>query len=342
MKSLVILALVGVACAAPSYGIHGAVSVTHAHAPVAYAHAPVAVAPIHPPASYISKYHAQDELGQVSYGFAHPGQAKSEYRDAYGNVVGSYSYIGEDNKPVVVYYTAGKNGFQVRSNALPTGPAASTDILPVAPSPVMDTPEVIAAKEAFEAAFAAAAAAAEAGTLPELVVPEGVPSPVMDTPEEVAAAKENFQAAYEAAAAAAAIGAVPEVVLPLEPVMDTAEVAEAKAQFQAAYDAAAAAAEAAPDYDLDGSLSRYSGYLSAVDGALSPLYTNTIPFGAYGVSAPLVHAKLPVHAHAHVVHAHGPVVHAHAHGHVAHSHPVLAPLHFGTINYGTPYKYVHA
>ncbi|XP_071527295.1 uncharacterized protein [Panulirus ornatus] len=69
------------------------------------------------------------------------------------------------------------------------------------------------------------------------------------------------------------------------PVQDTQEVAAAKAEHQAAYNAAAARAEAAPDIDLDGRLSAYSGYLSAIDGRMSPLYTNT--FGAYGINAPI-------------------------------------------------------
>ncbi|XP_037790181.1 cuticle protein 2-like [Penaeus monodon] len=72
------------------------------------------------------------------------------------------------------------------------------------------------------------------------------------------------------------------------PVEDTAEVAKAKAEFQAAYDRAAAAAEAAPDFDLDGALSTYSGYLSTVNGKLSPFFTNSYPYGAFGLHAPVV------------------------------------------------------
>ncbi|XP_064096419.1 larval cuticle protein F1-like [Macrobrachium nipponense] len=119
---------------------------------------------------------------------------------------------------------------------------------------------------------------------------DAAPEPVSDT-EEVAKAKAEFKALYDSAAAAAAADAVPEVVVPEgapAPVADTEEVAAAKANFQAAFDAAAARAEAAPDTDLDGALSTYSGYLSGLDGRLSPFYTNTLPYGAFGLHAPVV------------------------------------------------------
>ena len=39
-----------------------------------------------------SQYHAQDELGQYSFGHQEPNQARSETKDAYGVVRGSYRY----------------------------------------------------------------------------------------------------------------------------------------------------------------------------------------------------------------------------------------------------------
>merc|ERR1719369_218293 len=122
------------------------------------------------------------------------------------------------------------------------------------------------------------------------------PLPVEDTPE-VAAAKAEFQVAYDAAAAAAEAGAVPEVVDPVgapEAVVDTDDVAAAKAAFQAEFERVAAAAEAAPDFDLDGKLSTYSGYLSTLNGRLSPHFTNTFPYGAYGLHAPVLAAGAPL------------------------------------------------
>lgn len=370
-----ILALLGAACAAPTF----VVPYTGAVVGAPYAHA---VAPV----SYASQHHAQDELGQVNYGFAHAGQAKNEVRDAFGNVAGAYSYVDADGKPVVVEYTAGVNGFQVKSNNLPVGPGVPEAVAVAGPEPVEDTPEVAAARADFQAAFDAAAAGSLAADAPapvadtpevtaakleflqaynaaaaaaaaapddeeevmaeaaeavteaaeavteaaveaaeeatdapaeaaeevpaeeveaeetaEEAAPLVAPEPVMDT-EEVALAKAEFEAAFAAAAAAAAADEVPEVMVPEgapEAVMDTAEVAAAKAEFQASFDAAAAAADAAPDFDLDGSVSRYSGYLSAVDGSLSPYYTNTLPFGAYGVHAVAApaHVAAPVAYH---------------------------------------------
>merc|ERR1712121_214536 len=168
-----------------------------------------------------------------------------------------------------------------------------------APEPVTDTEDVVKAKAEFQALYEAAAAAAAAGEVPEVVVPEGAPVPVVDT-EEVAAAKADFQAAFDAAIAND--GALPEVVVPEgapEAVADTEEVAIAKADFQAAFEAAAAA-EAAPDNDLDGAI-------STATGVLSPFYTNTYPFGAYGIHAPII-SGAPLVAGHQIITAEAPVV----------------------------------
>merc|ERR1712168_101980 len=74
------------------------------------------------------------------------------------------------------------------------------------------------------------------------------------------------------------------------PVDDAPEVAAAKTSFQAAWDAAAAAAEAAPDFDLDGKLSTYSGYLSMLNGRLSPHFTRSFPY----YNGPVVAAGAPL------------------------------------------------
>lgn len=95
--------------------------------------------------SFTSQYHAQDVLGQASYGFSHPGQAASHYRDAAGNQVGSYAYINPEGKHVSVSYTADHRGFRVLSNDLPVAPVAPVVVLN-SPEPVQDTAEVAAAK----------------------------------------------------------------------------------------------------------------------------------------------------------------------------------------------------
>ena len=92
-----------------------------------------------------TQFHAQDELGQAKFGYAHPGQAATNYRDALGNQIGSYAYFNPEGKEVRVSYTADHRGFRVLSNDLPLQ--------------VVDTVEVAQAKAAHLAAHAAAKAA---------------------------------------------------------------------------------------------------------------------------------------------------------------------------------------
>jgi hypothetical protein len=120
---------------APAVTYAAAPAVTYATAPVTYTSAVVA------PVATKTQYHAQDELGQASYGYAHPGQAHAALRDAAGNVRGSYAYVDPNGKQVRVDYVADHNGYRAESNALPQGPVAG-------PAPVQDTPEVAAAKAA--------------------------------------------------------------------------------------------------------------------------------------------------------------------------------------------------
>ena len=143
------------------------------------------------PAFSASQYHSQDEIGQASFGYAHPGQAAVNYRDAFGNQVGSWAYINPEGKEVRVSYTADSRGFRVLSNDLPEAPVA----LPV---PVQDTYEVAAAK----AAHLAAVAAAKSG---HVVVPASWnqgPMPVDDT-IEVKAARAEFMRSFAEAKARA-------------------------------------------------------------------------------------------------------------------------------------------
>merc|ERR1712055_150339 len=131
--------------------VHHAAPYFHHAAP--YAHHEYA-APVHHgyAPTYASQYHSQDEYGQGAYGYVQPGQAKHEVRDHYGNVAGSYSYVNPEGKVIEVAYTAGADGFMVHSNDLPVAPIYTG----VAPEPVMDTPEVAAAKAAHLELLAAA------------------------------------------------------------------------------------------------------------------------------------------------------------------------------------------
>merc|ERR1711862_77262 len=130
-----------------------------AAAPAAYAAAPVAVAaaPVAGPVS--SQFQAQDEFGNLAYGYQNINSAKQEQGNAYGGVTGSYTYADEAGVHTV-NYVADDFGFRVAGDNLPVAPVYNA-ALPVAPvhnaAPVVDTPEVAEAKAAFFAAFEAEA-----------------------------------------------------------------------------------------------------------------------------------------------------------------------------------------
>merc|ERR1712083_603939 len=134
-----------------------------AAAPAAYAAAPVAVAaaplaaPIAGPVS--SQFQAQDEFGNLAYGYQNINSAKQEQGNALGGVTGSYTYADEAGVHTV-NYVADDFGFRVASDNLPVAPVYNA-ALPVAlvhaAAPVVDTPEVAEAKAAFFAAFEAEA-----------------------------------------------------------------------------------------------------------------------------------------------------------------------------------------
>jgi len=100
-------------------------------------------------------------------GFGHYAFDQTQHQTRFpdGSVLGSYSYIDADGKPVVTTYKSGAGiGFVVTgSNALPEA--------------VVDTPEVAAAKAEFQAAFdAASAAAAPAAETPAEPAAEDAPA----------------------------------------------------------------------------------------------------------------------------------------------------------------------
>merc|ERR1712083_1047918 len=125
-----------------------------AAAPAAYAAAPVAVAaaplaaPIAGPVS--SQFQAQDEFGNLAYGYQNINSAKQEQGNALGGVTGSYTYADEAGVHTV-NYVADDFGFRVASDNLPVAPVYNAAL------PVVDTPEVAEAKAAFFAAFEAEA-----------------------------------------------------------------------------------------------------------------------------------------------------------------------------------------
>merc|ERR1711970_684612 len=149
---------VAVAAAPAAYATapaaYAAAPVAVAAAPAAYAAAPVAVAaaplaaPIAGPVS--SQFQAQDEFGNLAYGYQNINSAKQEQGNALGGVTGAYTYADEAGVHTV-NYVADDFGFRVASDNLPVAPVHNAAL------PVVDTPEVAEAKAAFFAAFEAEA-----------------------------------------------------------------------------------------------------------------------------------------------------------------------------------------
>jgi len=136
------------------------------------------------PAVTSTQYHAQDELGQYSYGYSGGPSAKSEVKTADGITRGSYSYVDAYGLLQTANYISDPvNGFRVSRTDLPVGPAPLAAALPVA-------------------AVHAAPALTYAHHHPAAYI-AGHPLPVDDTPEVKLAKAQHFQAHAEAAARAA-------------------------------------------------------------------------------------------------------------------------------------------
>merc|ERR1712055_372691 len=131
-----------------------------AAAPAAYGAAPVvAAAPtIAAPSVTSSQFQAQDEIGNIAYGYQNINSAKQERGNVNGGVEGSYTYVDEAGSHTV-NYIADDYGFRVTSDNLPVAPVHAA-IAPVyngvAPVAVVDTPEVAEARAAFLATYDAA------------------------------------------------------------------------------------------------------------------------------------------------------------------------------------------
>jgi len=131
---------------------------TYAAAPAVTAVAPAAPISAGPVSS---QFQAQDEFGNVAYGYQNINSAKQERGNALGGVTGSYTYADEAGVHTV-NYIADEFGFRVAGDNLPVAPVYSgvSPVAPVyngvAPLPVADTLEVAAAKASFFEAFNAA------------------------------------------------------------------------------------------------------------------------------------------------------------------------------------------
>merc|ERR1712165_327445 len=148
-----------VVAAAPAIAAPVAAAPAIAAAPVAATYASaapvVAAAPVAAPAS--SQFQAQDEFGNIAYGYQNINSAKQESGNAYGGVTGSYTYADEAGVHTV-NYVADALGFRVAGDNLPVAPVHAA-VAPVNTlAPVVDTPEVVEAKAAFFQAYDAAKA----------------------------------------------------------------------------------------------------------------------------------------------------------------------------------------
>merc|ERR1712018_1069986 len=104
------------------------------------------VAPYAAPAYTGSQFHAQDEFGNLNYGYANLNSAKQEVGNTYGGVQGGYSYVDAAGVLQQVQYVADGAGFRVADSRPPVAPEL--------------TPEVAEATAAHLAAVAAASAPA--------------------------------------------------------------------------------------------------------------------------------------------------------------------------------------
>ncbi|EFX87136.1 hypothetical protein DAPPUDRAFT_236108 [Daphnia pulex] len=92
-----------------------------------------------------NQWYTLDEQRRANFGYAYPGQAASNIRDADGNMAGSWSYVDADGNLIRATYTAGREqGFLVSStNEGRVAPNVLADL-----SKVGTTPKVGACNEA--------------------------------------------------------------------------------------------------------------------------------------------------------------------------------------------------
>merc|ERR1711931_284659 len=147
--------------------------------------APAIAAPVvaAPAPSVSSQFHSQDEFGNFANGYANINSAKHEQGNAYTGVSGSYSYVDANGQLQTTNYIADGLGFRVQATNLPVAPAVP-EVAPleapvytgVAPAPVVDTPEVAAAKAEFQAKFDEIASRSKRST-PAATAPLFAPAP---------------------------------------------------------------------------------------------------------------------------------------------------------------------
>merc|ERR1712073_166803 len=98
-----------------------------------------------------NQFHAQDDLGQYNYGFAHPTQTKQEVKTADGVTRGGYSYIDANGIVQTVNYISDAMGFRVAATNLPVHHVDAAAPVAVEPAAPAAAPVVSAAVSAYHA-----------------------------------------------------------------------------------------------------------------------------------------------------------------------------------------------
>lgn len=107
-----------------------------------------------------TQYTTADAFGGAGFGYFSFDQNRQETRLADGRVVGQFTYIDANGKPVISVYEAGPQGYKVQSNILPEAPTADLAAPDNNLAAPVYTPEVAQARAEFKAAFDEAAARA--------------------------------------------------------------------------------------------------------------------------------------------------------------------------------------
>merc|ERR1711902_419739 len=164
-----------------------------------------------------SQYHAQDDYGQYSFGYADGNSVKQEIKTADGVVRGAYSYIDADGIVQTVNYISDALGFRGGATNLPVHH--------------VDEPVAAAAAPVPAPAAAPVAIAAAPVAVPTAPVVQAAPTPVTYT-QSVMTPAVNYaylpyatNYAYETPVAASAPVAVQAAPVSSSPVVATAPVA---------------------------------------------------------------------------------------------------------------------
>merc|ERR1712055_328022 len=156
---------------ATNYGYNLPATHTVAAAPaVVEAAAPAVVAAPTAVDGANSQFHAQDDLGQYNYGFAHPTQTKQEVKTADGVTRGGYSYIDANGIVQTVNYISDAMGFRVAATNLPVHHVDAPAAAPVAVAAPAAAP--VAVEPAAPAAAPVVSAAVSAYHAGDVIAPQ--------------------------------------------------------------------------------------------------------------------------------------------------------------------------